>query len=96
MRKSDGEMKKMGSLFDIYKTRLIAPQKSVIEAAVEVIEDVTGIKIKSDRCQYTVYTKTLATNAPALIRQELKQHEEVILTHLKARLGEKSAPTRII
>jgi hypothetical protein len=95
MAKRDGELTKMSSLFALYKDRLKAPQKTVIDATVEVITDVVGIKLNSARCTYTVNTKTFSSNAPALVRQELARHEADILTQLKARLGEKSAPHRI-
>lgn len=95
MTKRDGELKKMSSLFALYKDRLKAPQKSVIDASVEVIHDLTTIKLNPARCTYTVATRTFASNAPALIRQELARHEHEIVAHLKARLGEKSAPHRI-
>ncbi len=96
MAKRDGELKKMSSLFALYKDRLKAPQKSVIDATVEVIGDITPIRLNPARCTYTVTTRTFASNAPSLVRQELARHEADIITHLKARLGEKSAPVRII
>lgn len=96
MAKRDGELKKMSSLFALYKDRLKAPQKTVIDATVEVIADITGIKLTSTRCTYTVTTRTFSCNAPALIRQELARHETEILDHLRDRLGDKSAPNRII
>jgi hypothetical protein len=95
MAKRDGELTKMSSLFALYKDRLKAPQKTVIDATVDVVAEVAGIRLNSARCTYTVTTKTFSSNAPALIRQELARHETVILTQLKARLGEKSAPHRI-
>ncbi len=96
MKKRTGELQKIGSLFDIYKDRLKAPQKTVVDAVVEVVHDVTGIKLDAARCSYTVSTKTLATNAPSMIQQEIKMHHEEIMMHVKGRIGEKSAPTRII
>ncbi len=95
MTKRDGELKKMGSLFAIYKDRLKAPQKTVIDAVVEVVAERTGITLNRQRCTYTVSTKTFCSNAPALVRQELARHETVIITELTARLGDKSAPRRI-
>ncbi len=96
MPKRDGELKKMSSLFALYKDKLKAPQKSVIDATIEVIADVVDIRLNPARCTYTVSTRTFASNAPSLVRQELTRHETDILTHLKVRLGEKSAPHRII
>jgi len=94
--KRRGELIKVGDLFTKYRSSIKAPQGSVIEAAVEVIYDVTGIKLDRSRCQYAVASRTLATNAPALVRQELARYHDEILVHMKGRLGEKSTPTRII
>jgi hypothetical protein len=95
MTKRDGELKQLGSLFALYKDRLKAPQKTVIDATVAVIADATGITLNSARCTYTVSTKTFSSNAPALIRQELARREQELITILQERLGEKSAPKRI-
>lgn len=96
MAKRDGELKKMSSLFALYKDRLKAPQKSVIDASVEVVRDLTQISLNPARCTYTVSTRTFASNAPSLVRQELARHEADIISQLKVRLGEKSAPHRIL
>ncbi len=96
MKKRDGEMKQLSSLFSIYKDRLIAPQRSVIEATIEVIHDLTHISLDPKKASYTVSTKTFSSNAPALIRQELKKQEMLIIEHVKGRLGEKNAPKRIV
>jgi hypothetical protein len=92
MTKRSGDIKTLGSLFQIYKERLVAPQKSVTDAALEVIRDVTGITLLPHTCTYTPTTRTLKINASAMIRQELKRHEAEILAHLKGRVGERSVP----
>ncbi len=90
------ELVKAGDLFAKYRNVLKAPQGSVIDAAVEVIFDVTGITITKDKCRYTVTTRTLATGAPAIVVHEVRRHEAEIIDHLKGRLGVESAPVRII
>jgi hypothetical protein len=96
MRKRSGELQKIGSLFDLYKDKFRAPQKSVIDVVVVVIFEVTGITLDSDRCTYKVSTRILATNAPALIKHEISRYEAEILDHCRGRLGVDSAPQRII
>ncbi len=91
-----GEVVKLGSLFDKYKNNLKAPQKTVLEAFVEVVGDVISIKIKSSDCAYNVSTRTLVFKGSSLIKQEIKMHQDEILMHLKGRLGEKSCPYIII
>lgn len=96
MAKRDGKIKKMGSLFQIYKDRLVAPQKTVIDAAVEVVHDILGITLDKNRVTYTVATRTIASNAPAIIRQEIQKHEAEIILHVGGRIGVKNAPLRVI
>ncbi|MFM2423846.1 MAG: hypothetical protein RLZZ70_233 [Candidatus Parcubacteria bacterium] len=96
MRKRSGELQKVGSLFDIYKDKLRAPQKSVIDVVVVVIGEVTGIILDPNRCTYTVRSRTLATNAASLIKHEISRKEQEILSHCQDRLGKESAPLRII
>ncbi len=96
MFKRRGELTKVSDLFAKYKDNIKAPQKTVVEATVEIVNEVAGIQLDSTKCQYNVSTRTLATNAPAIVKQEiLRQHDDII-AHLKGRLGEKSAPLRII
>lgn len=89
------ELTKLSNLFDKYKQRLMAPEASVINAFVEVVEDVLGLKLSKDKVSYTPATKVLSVNV-ALLRSEIKLHEAELLNHLKGRLGEKNAPTKII
>lgn len=95
-KKRTRELTKVSALFDIYKEKLRAPQQTVVDAVVEVIADVTGMKIDGARCVYTVSTRTLATNAPAVVRQEIKMHHAEIVVHLQGRLGVASAPLCIL
>ena len=94
--KRRGELIKLNALFEKYKNHFTAPQQSVIDSSVGIIEDVLGFKINPQKCTYTVSTRTLATNAPALVRQEIARHQVEIIAHLKGRLGEKSAPYRVL
>jgi hypothetical protein len=94
--KRRGELIKLNALFDKYKNHFKAPQQSVIDGSVDIIEDVLGFKIDAKKCTYTVSTRTLATGAPALIRQEIARHQPEIIAHLKGRLGEQNAPYRVL
>lgn len=83
-------------MFEKYKKTLVAPESSVIEVFLEVVEDVLGIKVKKDIVKYVPGTKTLSILGAGSLRSEVKMREEEILTHLKGRLGEKSAPKKIL
>lgn len=87
-----GEITKVGDLFEKYKTILKAPQGTVVKEFVEVVQDLLGIKIDRKYIKYSVTSKTLSLTAPSALKQEISFHKDEIILHLKARLGEKSAP----
>jgi|GEM_PF-371488 len=87
-----GEITKVSDLFEKYKTILKAPQGTVVKEFIEVVQDLLGIKIDRKYIRYSVATKTISLTAPSALKQEISLHREEILLHLKARLGEKSAP----
>jgi hypothetical protein len=96
MQKRSGDLKQLGSLFAIYKERLQAPQKTVIDETLLVVEAVTGITIPRGQCSYTPRTKTLSLTCKAALKQEIKRQEPQIRAMLIERLGAKSAPTTIL
>lgn len=92
MKSRRGEIIKVADLFEKYKKVLQAPQSSVIKEVIEVITDLTGVTLSQKYIKYAVHSKTVSITAPAILKQEIKLHQEEILIHLKARLGEKSVP----
>lgn len=96
MRKSTGEVKKLSSLFEKYKKTLIAPQKTVIHAFVEVVDELLGITVGSEQVKYSPNNKTLVITARGPLKTELQLHKDEIIAHLKGRLGEKNAPQTIL
>jgi hypothetical protein len=87
-----GEITKISTLFEKYKVTLRAPQGTVVKEVIEVIADVTGVELPSKYVRYAVSNKTLSITAPSIVKQEIKLHQDEIMLHVKARLGEKSAP----
>jgi hypothetical protein len=87
---------KIGDLFEGYRKRLQAPQKSVIAVAIEVIHDLLGVSLDAKVFSYSPHTKTLSIKAPGMVKSEITLQKTEILAHMKGRLGEKSAPTTII
>ncbi len=83
-------------LFEVYKTRFRAPQGSVITAAKEVIHDLLGFQVENRLLAYTPQSRILQIRAPGPLKSEILLHKEEILTHLKGRLGAKSAPLQIL
>ncbi len=94
--KGRGEIKKLSDLFEKYKTTLKAPQGTVVDCFREVVEDVVGVPVRKESIKYTVYTKTISVSVSGPLKSEIKLHKDEILSHMKGRLGEQSAPTEII
>ncbi len=95
MSRGEG-IKKLNSLFDKYKHTLKAPQGSVITAFIEVVYDVLGITIKKEAIRYSTSSRTLVVQGGGPLKSEITLNKEEILTHLKGRLGEQSAPKEIL
>lgn len=89
------ELKKVSSLFDKYKKNLIAPEASVVNAFVEVVDELLGISFPKSKIRYNPTTKTLSFSGAGILRGECKLHEPEIIAHLRGRLGDKGAPKAI-
>lgn len=91
-----GDVKKVGDLFAKYRNTLVAPESSVVEAFVEVVEDIFGIKLSKKNLRYQPGSKTLFITGNAALKSEIKTREIEVLNHLKGRLGPKNAPKVIL
>ena len=96
MRKGRGEVKRIGDLFEKYRKTLIAPQKTVIDTFIEIVDDVLGIKLKFEWVRYTPGSRTLSIVAPGPVKSEIRLHKDDLMAHMKGRLGEKNAPVTIL
>lgn len=94
MARGDG-VKQLGHLLQVYKNRLVAPQKTVEDAFKEVVYDVLGFELGEGVVRYTPANKTLSVTGSGVVRSELLLHQEELLNHLKGRLGDKSCPEQI-
>lgn len=86
------KMRKLGDLFDKYKTRFKAPQATVEKACAAAILKVTGFTITAECISYTVATKTISLAVPSLLKSELKLRQVEILKELQDSLGKNEAP----
>lgn len=89
------ELKQVSSLFDKYKKTLVAPEASVVNAFVEVVDDLLGIHCPKSKIKYNPTTKTLSFSGAGILRGECKIHEPEIIAHLRGRLGDRGAPVAI-
>jgi hypothetical protein len=89
-------IKRVSDLFTAYQTRFRAPEKSVLSVFIDVVSEVVGITIRLSECSYTPVSQllTLTTRGPQ--KTEILLRKKEILTHMKGRLGEKSAPRDIV
>jgi len=89
-------IKKVSDLFEKYRQRLVAPEASVINAFVEVVQDLLELDLNPKKVSYNPATKVIAINGGGPLKSEIKLQQKEILAHLKARLGDKSAPKTIL
>jgi hypothetical protein len=89
-------IKKIDGLFDKYKKMLRAPQGVVVEAFVEVVNDLIGVEIPKERITYTTHSKTLSLAISGPLKSEILLNKDEIITHMKGRLGAQSAPKNIM
>lgn len=88
-------MKRLGDLFERYRTRIKAPQASVEKECVLVIKELTNFDLQVSQIEYTVSTKTISLRVPSILRTEILFKKEAILKQLSAHLGADSCPTHI-
>lgn len=90
------ELTKLSSLFDKYKKILKAPEASVVAAFLEVVEDMFAVRMSAKKISYNPSTRLLSVHGLGALKSEIRMREKEVLAHLRGRLGEKSAPTRIV
>lgn len=89
-------IKKLSTLFDKYKNTLIAPERSVKNTFIEIVEDLYGWNIPEHYINFNSKSKIVSIKTSGTLMSEIKFHKKEILDHLKGRLGEKSAPKDIV
>ena len=94
MKKESGP-KKLDTLFERYKQILKAPEQTVVNSAVAVIDELLDVTLTKQQISYSPQTRVLHIKH-GLIRSAVLPHKQVILTHLTGRLGVRSAPKDII
>lgn len=91
-----GGIKPLTALFEKYTKTLIAPQSTIIETAVEVIEDVCGFTVSGSLFRYQTASRTLIVQAPGPQKTEIILHKTEILVHIEGRIGSKNTPKNIL
>lgn len=95
MARGEG-IKKVSDLFETYRKRLKAPQKTIVSSFQEVVRDLYGIEVKAEYVTYTPFSRTLSLKAPGTLKTEIILRKGEILAHIKGRLGVQNAPKDII
>jgi hypothetical protein len=88
-------MKRLGDLFERYRTRIKAPQASVEKECLVIIKELTQFDLQLSQVEYTVSTRTLSLRVPSILRTEILLKKSEILEKLKAHLGADNCPTYI-
>lgn len=94
MARGEG-IQKLSSYFEHYRKKLIAPQRTIIQTFIEVVEDLYGWQVDETVVAYDSHSKTLTVRGGPL-KTEVQLHKVEILNHLKGRLGEKNSPKTIL
>lgn len=94
MARGEG-IKSLSSLFDAYKKRFKAPQASVVQCFIEVVDEVVGIQLPTEKVTYKTYDRTIILTVSSVLKQEVLLHQEELLAHVKARLGSENSPKAI-
>lgn len=95
-KKKERKLVAIHDLFAKYRNNLEAPEQTVKDAFCDVVDDLFSIRIPSERVSYNVASKTLSLAVSGALKTEIKVRQDEILTHLKGRLGAKSAPKTIL
>lgn len=96
-RKQRGQgIVKLSDLFKKYTDVLKAPQGTVVNAFIEVIFEVLGIRIEKDNCTYSVASKTLSVRVPGMIKSEITLQKKLILQKMAEKIGQKNVPKEIL
>ncbi len=96
MKKKRGDgVVRVGDLFSKYKKILKAPQRTVIQACIDAINEVVGVTIDEQQCRYQVHSRTITIAVPSVIKTEIVLKKKLILKHMQIHLGEKNVPKEI-
>ncbi len=95
-KKRGRDIVRVSDLFSKYKKLLKAPQGTVIQSCIDVINDIYGIPLKKNQCVYQVQSKTLVLHIPGTIKTEILLNKEVILQEIAKKVGVESTPKNIL
>jgi hypothetical protein len=88
-------MRRLGDLFERYRTKIKAPQASVEKECLVIIKELTQFDLKLSQLEYTVSTRTISLRVPSILRTEILFRKTEILEKLKAHLGADNCQTYI-
>ena len=95
MKKTTGP-KHLSALFEKYKKTLRAPEATVINTFVEIVEEVLQFTVATGQVQYSPGTKVLVIKVGGPLKSEILLHKKELLAHLEGRLGSGSTPKNIL
>jgi hypothetical protein len=95
-KKGGHEATRISNLFSKYIKLLKAPQGTVVNACIDVIEEVYGITMRKDQCVYQVSSKTLTVHLSGPLKSEIALNKKVILEEVGKRIGVENTPKNIL
>lgn len=91
-----GEVVRIGSLFDHYKKRFTAPERTVVLACIEVLKELFSFQLKENQCRYAPRSRTITLIVSGPLKTEIQLQKEKVLTGIRERVGEKNAPIHLL
>lgn len=88
-------MKRLGSLFDVYKTRFKPPQATVESEVIQVVREVLGYELQAGQVSYTTGSRTVSLHVPSVLKTEIIKQKAAVLATLSSSLGVQNAPKDI-
>lgn len=95
MKKPSGP-KSLSTLFEKYKKTLRAPEATVVNTFIEVVDEVLEITLQPTQLQFSPHNKQLIIKVGGPLKSEIMLHKKELLAHMTGRLGTSSAPKEII
>ena len=95
-KKGGHNITKVSDLFAKYAKILKAPQGTVLQAFIDVINDQFGISLKKEQCAYQVHSKTLVLSVSGPLKSEILLNKQHILHEIGKKIGSENTPKNIL
>lgn len=86
----------VSNLFSKYITLLKPPQGVVVQASIDVINEMFHYTIQKKQCTYHTHSKTLSLTIPGALKTEVLLRKNEVLTEIGKKIGIENTPKNIL